>query len=213
MPAMSNIAAKQFCVSIEEPTLTLLDVMNGMLASDDCQKVASVRKRYAEKVFAVLRLAAKALRHLHSLSLVHGSVCAANCAKYDSRWKLRNVLGIERSGVDSESSTKSIGSETNDHTELAPDPTTDIWDFGMLAFEVLVGERLFFDDETRRNEVVDRERHRSIAYERLEAASVSPSGAALILSCLHPNRASRPTMADVLRSSFWKEFKRQNDSK
>jgi Protein tyrosine and serine/threonine kinase len=210
MPALSDIAAKQFCLSIEEPSLTLLDVMNGMLASDDCQTVTTVRKRYAEKVFAVLRLVAKALRHLHSLSLVHGSVCAANCAKYGSRWKLRNVLGIERSQV--ESSTKSVGSETNDNTELMPGPAADVWDFGMLAFEILVGERLFFDDEMPRIDIVDWERRKGIARERLVEASVSPSGAALILSCLHPNRTSRPTMADLLRKAFWKEFKRQNDA-
>jgi hypothetical protein len=210
MPATSEVSAKQFCISIEEPSLTLLDVMNGMLASEDCQMVAAVRKRYAEKVFAVLRLAAKALRHLHSLSLVHGSVSALNCAKYGSRWKLRNVLGIEQGGVDS--SLKSKVSGTTYNTEIHPDPMADVWDFGMLAFEILVGERLFFDKETLQDELGDWNRHRRIAHERLVQASVSPSGAALILTCLHPDRTSRPTMADLLRDAFWKEFKRPNDS-
>lgn len=182
--------------------------MNGMLASDDCQMVTAIRKRYAEKVFAVLRLVAKALRHLHSVGLVHGSVGAVSCAKYGSRWKLRNILGIERSGV--ASSAKSIGSETTGNAESMPDPTSDVWDFGMLAFEILVGERLS-GDEMHLNDV-DWDRRKTIAQQRLADASVSASGAELILSCLHPHRTSRPTMADLLRHSFWKEFKRQNDS-
>jgi hypothetical protein len=211
MPATSEAAAAQFCISIEEPSLTLKGVVDGMLASDDCHTDSAVRRRYAEKVFAVLRLVAKGLRHLHALELVHGSVDAMNCAKYGSRWKLRNVLGIKKvcQSVDFDQTNSDPELRGSDSTEILQ--TADVLAFGKLSFEILVGEPL--------HSVVDRhqllgdwDRAKLTIQHRLVQACVVPSGADLILSCLHPIQFLRPTMSDVLRNSFWKGLRRQVES-
>jgi serine/threonine protein kinase len=206
-PATTEAAAVQFCISIEEPSLSLQGVVDGMLASEDCQTDPTVRQRYAEKVFAVLRLVAKGLRHLHALALVHGSVDAMNCAKYGNRWKLRNVLGIKRIG---QSVDFDVGSDGSSSSEMLP--AADVWAFGKLSFEILVGEPLYSVVD-RQKQLDDWDRAKQTFQEILLQVRVIPSGADLILSCLNPVPSLRPTMSDVLRNAFWKSCKREVESK
>lgn len=214
MPTTTAMTAKQFCISVEQPSLTLQGVVNGMLSSDDCQSMPAVRQRYAEKVFAVLRIVAKGLRHLHSLDLVHGSVNSTTCAKYQNRWKLCNVLRIKAPGQIAEPASP-IPPElqgSNQVESSTVQPSHDIWAFGCLAFEVLVGEPLFGDDDHLRRQLLgdwDRVGKQS-SYEKLVQACVPSAGAELILSCLSPDPRIRPSMSDVLLHNFWRDFKRQS---
>jgi hypothetical protein len=216
-PATSAVAAAQFCISIEEPSLTLQSVVDGMIASEDCQTVPAVRHRYAEKVFAVLRLVAKGLRHLHALNLVHFSVDAMNCGKYGSRWKLRNAIGIKERGE----------SVDFDRCQYAPElvglngsalsdiqPPADVWAFGKLSFEILVGEPLFgVGDRNLRQLLAEWDSLKVSVHARLVQSCVTTAGSDLIISCLHPNPSARPTISDVLRDAFWQGLKRQSESR
>lgn len=195
MTTHSAASAKQFCISIEQASLTLEGVLEGLLGNDECRSMPAVRKRYAEKVFAVLRIVAKALRHLHSLGLVHGSVTLRNCAKFEDRWKLGNVLQI------CEEVDHSIG------------PPADIWAFGMLAYEVLVGETLFTNDGDVSRLELDWNRHlKQQANQTLVQSCLPMSWADMIVSCLDPDVERRPTMTEVLALPLWKDAGRRQRS-
>lgn len=228
MPASDG--AKQHCISIEQPNLTLNGVVEGMLKNEDCQTLPAVRKRYGEKVFAVLRVVAKSLRYLHSIGIVHGGVCTSSCGKYESKWKVSRVLGSCRAGdlVDERSLTicsppESVDGDYGSFKEsFKAHPSLDTWAFGKLSFEVLVGEPLFpprssnsTDDDVagKRNETLT---HISLwndynlqeVRRRLAKAFVSEAGIDLILECLSPQPERRPTMAEVLSCPFWNEIRR-----
>lgn len=178
--------AKQHCIAIEQPNLTLVGVVEGMLNNRDCQTDPEVRKRYVDKVFSVLRVIAKALRHLHSLGIVHGSVSSKNCGKYANRWKVGALLSMCMAG------------EAH-HSGVRAHPSIDVLDFGKLSYEVSVGETLKVG---RGTEEIAR---------KLRRAGVSELGVELVLACLHPVSERRPTMIDVLKHPMWKELRRQKD--
>lgn len=221
MPASGG--AVQHCLSIEQPNLTLEGVVGGMLKNEDCQTEPDVRRRYADKVFSVLRVIAKALRHLHELGVVHGGLSQRVCGKYHDKWKVGGLLGARRFGEEFSSTrvpacwppeaATDEGAEGSDFYFLAH-PSADTWAFGKLAFEVLVGESLALCAGHGASDEVDWESlDIDSVHDKLLNASVSETGADLVLHCLALHPDERPTMAEALKHPIWKELKRQYASR
>lgn len=220
-----------FMVSVEEPALSLRSVVNGMLDSDECQRNSSIRQRYAVKVFAVLRVVVRALRHLHSMGLIHGKVNAENCCKFGDRWKLRGVLGSQKAGQPFKVSRISVASppecfelvsSSRDErmatfkSDFISSYSVDTWSFGKLCYEVLVGRSLFhLDAECRFEDDQQTIMHIhnwndsdcSKVRKELRQVGVVESGTNLVASCLNPNPLNRPTMGEIMSSSLWKDLK------
>lgn len=229
--ARFNVKQELFVVSIEEPALSLRSVVKGMLDSEECQLNRSVRQRYAMKVFAVLRVVVRGLRHLHSLGLIHGKVNAENCCKYGDRWKLRGVLGSQRAGTSFKVSRFSCASppecfESIDgskrecmvsfRSDFVSSFSVDSWSFGKMCYEVLVGrplielelERRFEDDQKAMMQILNWNDSDCIQLRKeLRDVGVIESGTKLVASCLDPNPLNRPTMGEITSSKLWKDLK------
>jgi serine/threonine protein kinase len=125
--------------------------------------------KYLTKICAVLRVVAKALRHLHSQELVHGSLSLNTIGKYSgnvngstttsTHWKLASVVGAPLIGqsmplhkmgehsppeavIITQLNAKSA-SRACFQPNLAAHPSIDVWAFGKVMFEALTGETLF----------------------------------------------------------------------
>jgi serine/threonine protein kinase len=229
----SSAAQTQVCIAIERPQLTLGGVVSGMLGNEDCQTNEEVRKRYAMKVFSVLRVVCKALSSLHADGLVHGNLSVTHIGKYDSKWKVAEVLGLQRVGTmfdpdqfSPSSPPESLiprrtnsGHEVAFRTDLETNTAIDIWGFGKLAFEALVGEPLVLFDEKKEFD----DDHRAlmdilhwnefnleeVAY-KLRRSAVPEEGVNLVVACLSPTPTDRPSVEAVLNHALWKEIRRQS---
>ena len=221
---------KQFCISIERPQLTLGSVVQGMLGNHDCQTNEEIRTRYATKVFSVLRIVGKALAQLHASGLVHGNISLTHVGKYETKWKVAEVLSLQRIGETFDPDRYSPSSppeslvprhsETHQaefRTDLVTSAAIDIWAYGKLAYEGLVGEPLVmfeeaseFDDDHKAlmdilhwnefnlNEVAD----------KLRRSAVLEIGVSLIVSCLSPLPEARPSIDEIMEHPVWKELRR-----
>lgn len=222
---------KQFCISIERPQLTLGSVVQGMLGNEDCQSNEEVRMRYATKVFSVLRIVCKALSQLHTAGLVHGNLSLGHIGKYENKWKIAEVLSLQRIGeaFDPDRYSKSsppeslvprrsgTAHEVEFRLDLDAAPSFDIWGFGKVAYEALVGEPLIMFDEASEFD----DDHRALmdilhwnefnldeVAEKLRRSAVLETGVSLILSCLSPSPEERPSIDKMLEHSVWKELRR-----
>lgn len=232
---------QKYCISIERPSLTLDRVMEGMSRNDGYRQDLDLRKRYAGKVCAVLRMIAKSLRHLHASGVIHGDLSMQNCGKFDESWKLMGCLGVQRIGqnVDTAKWDKAFPPESvmigeDEHRgglydddnvpvtftrDLVAQPAADIWAFGKLAFEMLVGRPLVDVDPSKTNRKKDPvpllqvmewdEENMRTVFEDFLDASIPDSGADLFTSCLFPAADQRPkSMDEILSSPFWKEMRK-----
>lgn len=215
--------ARQYCVSVEQPDLTLAGVVEGMLNNEECQRVPEVRQRYADKIFAVLRLVAKALRYLHERGIVHGDLQLSTCCKFANKWKLSGVLKMQKVGERLSNrqwmspslppecleprNQSSQSFEEIVRPEAEARPSMDSWAFGKLAYEVLVGEQLFDfqpDNIQQNHEVWTRVLHwndRNVFEVRakLQSSGVSSAARDLIAQCLAPCPDDRPVIAEILK--------------
>jgi serine/threonine protein kinase len=227
--------AKQHCLSVERPTLTLADVVNGMMKNEDCLNIPEVRHRYMDKVFDVLRVVAKSLWHLHELGIVHGDLRLETCCKYGNRWKLSGILQMltDRKPLTKDRLSSPISPECIELSKSAGKRieveirrqaeahwAMDCWAFGALAYNVLVGDPLF--DLSKNNE------HRNKALmevlrwsgsdlekveQRLKQAGVLDYGIDLIVQCLSPHPADRPNMLEILDHPIWEELKNGDEAR
>jgi hypothetical protein len=224
---------ERYCVVIERPDLTLSGVVRGMLGNHDCQNDRSVRHRYTVKVLSVLRTIAKSLRSLHSEGFIHGGLTLENCGKYNDKWKLSGILGSQRIGekVDVSRLSSSAPPEavlpfmSDDEavhdavfrTDLVAQPSVDSWAFGKVMYEVLVGDSLI---EWNVATSVDEDRN-SLARlhqwnefnlldcrRQLELVGIIEPGIELVIQCLCPQGANRPSMDQILKHSVWSELRR-----
>jgi serine/threonine protein kinase len=230
---------QKYCISIERPSLTLDRVVDGMLRNDGYRQDPDLRRRYAGKVCTVLRMVAKSLRHIHSLGLIHGDLSMENCGKFDEAWKVMGCIGLQRIGqkVDLSRWKRSFPPESvmigedeqggiydADNVpvtftrDFVANPSADVWAFGKLAFEMLVGRSLV-DHDPSKNPRSDRvamlqvmewdEDNLKTVFESLLDASIPDSGADLFASCLFPTPAERPkSMDEILASPFWKDMRK-----
>jgi serine/threonine protein kinase len=198
-----------------------------MLANRSCQTDTAVRQRYSGKVFTVLRSIAKALFELHSQRYVHGNLTVHSCAKFDDKWKLSNLLDTKRFGeilplsVDTYAIPPEALQKTTQHGsqgqvflkhDYVASPSIDIWAFGMVAFEALVGKPLFAgigDTDNKTDSLIEILQWNDAVFEEakreLRSIGVFDSGIALIGDCLSPHEAARPQIEDILQHKFWSQ--------
>jgi serine/threonine protein kinase len=222
--------AQQYCLSIEQPSLSLAGVLTGMLKNEDCQKDLKIRMRYTVKVFLVLRLVAKSLRYIHSIGIVHGNVHPETCCKFGNEWKLASTIGMQRSGdflnptrfshaappEAIESVHRLAGKSALIRRDVVADPSMDVWGFGKLAFDVLVGESLIAlkgraieDDGVALMTVLNWDDFNlEDVRQRLGRVGIFESGTDLILHCLSTDPRDRPSMDDILDHPVWKDVGR-----
>lgn len=228
------------CIAIECPQISLERVVNAMVKKGGYQYDIELRKKYAAKICAVLRLIAKALRYLHRSGVIHGNVCLANCGKFEHSWKLLDCIGLRRIGdsIDPrrfhqsfppevlqihEDKAKVYDSDNSaisfSHVEATP--AIDIWAFGKLAYEALVGKPLIEFDPTKKtqDDVVslleilewDQECMKRV-FTCLLDSGVTESCAELVTSCLFPRPEDRPVDMDViLVDPFWKDMRQYRE--
>ncbi|KAL7470976.1 hypothetical protein ACHAXS_011265 [Conticribra weissflogii] len=222
----------KYCVSIEKAKMTLAQVVGGMPRNHEYRNNTDLLARYYGKVKSVMRQVCKALSHLHENGIVHGCVDSLHVGKFLETWKITGIIGsvaigenlrLDRLGLHSppeafiRPSPRVTGSIENEDTPLRmmlrAEPTVDVWAFGKLLYEVIVGESLFsifldHVDETTSAKFVSRwstDCLDIISNELLEAG-IGSSGVELIVSCLAPTKEDRPaTNWVVLQHPFWSD--------
>jgi serine/threonine protein kinase len=201
-----------------------------MLSNHGCQTDANVRYRYSVKVFSVLLSIAQALRQLHHQGFVHGGLSLETCGKFDDKWKLLNLLGVQKVGevLDSRRvglssppeavlvSSQNVAERSIFRDGLVAHPSLDLWAYGKVAYEALVGLPLIKMDncDDHDNESVKVLLHWNKANlldvrRQLELVGVSNAGISLVTQCLTPVADTRITIDELLRHSVWMEFRRQ----
>jgi serine/threonine protein kinase len=233
---------QQRCVSIERPQLTLDKVVAGMMKNGGYSSNRVLRLKYSAKVCSVLRLIGKALRHLHSSGVIHGNVCMETCGKFeDSSWKLLERLDVQVIGETIKPSRfrRSFPPESLELSEhhgpvydsddspvsfsrtLAAHPSFDIWSFGQVCYESLVGKPLVeFDRSPSKNvasllQVMEwDESNMQAVFSDLLETGIEESGADMITSCLFPRPEDRPSsMDEILDHSFWRDMRKHRSKK
>jgi hypothetical protein len=226
---LPNDGLRRFFVSIQQPSMTLSTIVRGMLRNTRCQTESAVRQRYSVKVFNVLRMIALSLRWLHHEGFVHGNLTLESGGKFESTWKLVDILRVQKIGELLDMNRLSIAAppeviqlsviggraqryELQDH--CVAHPSLDLWAFGKLAFEILVGKPLV---QLNQNDDFDQESWMCLGRWndsnlldvklQLEHVGVSAAGIGLIVQCLSPTAAARPSIDAVLQHSIWTEAK------
>lgn len=230
----------QYCLAIECPQSTLNRVVDGMMKKPGYYTDTDFRKKYASKMCAVLRLIAKALRHLHQSDIVHGNLCMENCGKFEHSWKLLGTMGLLRVGeiVDPLRFEKSIPPEALRTEEgegvvfdsdnplvtsrpIQASPAMDIWAFGKLAYETLVGQPLIefdpslepIEDSVSLLEILEWDQScMQRVFTSLLDSGVTESCADMVTSCLFPHPNDRPPTIDaILDDPFWKDMRQYRE--
>jgi serine/threonine protein kinase len=234
----SDDATQQYCISIERAQLTLDEVVDGMVQKGRYRHDANLQKKYAAKICYVLRSIAKALRHLHEAGAVHGNLCLQNCGRFEQSWKLRGRLGFKKIGEPFDTSRfhqsfppealkvdeqegeifDSDDAPVSFRSDMSASPAIDIWSFGKLAYEAIVGQPMInFDSSKSADEDVVSlleilewgESNMRTVFENLLESGVPESGAEMITSCLFARPEERPrSMHQILENSFWKDMRR-----
>jgi len=219
---LESYAPDKYCVAVEKECTTLAKI---------CLKIRRDKKmsrqnglnHYTEKIRQVLRRIGNGINVLHKEGVVHGSITMDACGKFEDGWKLTNLLGAQ--GFDQELSfsrfqrcaapelVKLIGGRKDSKVTLCQtilaSYALDIWAFGKLMYEALVGKPLlvFRQEDTRmlqelRNWDEDNLRH---VITEVETYGIGTVGADLISHCLCPYPEDRPeSMEEILDHPFWK---------
>lgn len=225
---------QQFCISIEQPSLTLDRVVAGMLKNDACKENSQLRQKYNIKVFAVLRTVAQSLARLHSSGVVHGNVTPEACGKFGDSWKLLGAMGFQKVGdkVDAMAFGESIPPEALEpqsggmglerqaaiRTNVKVDQAIDIWGFGKLAYDVLVGEPLVEFDARKDLQNDHRGLLKILQWSTLDLvevrrclrrSGVPDGGVDMITRCLSQDPRNRPTsLNEILHCEVWNNLHR-----
>jgi serine/threonine protein kinase len=216
---------QRYFISLESPRLSLATVVRGMLNNVGCRNDKMVRTRYSGKVFSVLRLIAMALQRLHNQGVVHGHLSLESCAKFDDKWKLANFLGAycvgevihyneETLAVPPEAlqlcRTQGSATHATFRNDFVAQASVDIWAFGKVAYEALVGQPLIptdqdekFDSESLTLLLEWNDANLFDVRLELERVGVTKAGIDLIAQCLSHDEDSRLTVDELLQHSFW----------
>jgi len=237
-------APRQSCVAIERPQLTLDKVVDGMSKNGGYDN-RDLRLKFSSKICSVLRLIGKALRHLHLSGVVHGNVCMETCGKFEDSWKILERLEVQaigkpfdptrfRHAFPPESLELSLEHEDMIYDsdsgaitfkkDMTSEISIDIWMFGAICYESLVGRPLIeFDtnNESSSDDVVallqtmewDESNMEDVFADLLDAG-INEGGADMITSCLFPRPEQRSSsMDEILENPFWKDIQRQPKGK
>lgn len=235
--------AQQRCVAIERPQLSLGKVVDGMRRSGGYHNDLELRMKYSAKVCSVLRLVGKAILHLHESGAVHCNVCMETCGKFSESWKLLGRLDVVPTGASIDASRfhhtfppealqlseqegvmhDSDNAPVSFVKTLIASPFIDIWAFGQVCFEALMGKPLVDYDRMKKpcDDVAallqimewDRSNMQAVFSDLLESG-IEDSGADMITSCLFPDPNDRPgSMQEVLNHPFWMDMKKHRSKK
>ncbi len=241
---------QQRCVAIERPRLTLKEVVEGMSNNGTYDSGnADKRMKYSAKICSVLKLIGRALRHLHEAGVVHGNVSMETCGKFeDSSWKLMERLGVQVIGKPFDparflhsfppESLEALSADNDPQEEeggtifdsdrplvsfskdFIADVSTDIWAFGKICYESLVGKPLIdFDADSSDSPSDDvvallqtsewNVSNMETVFADLLQAGIGESGADMITACLFPSPGDRPVdMDEILNNPFWQEIRK-----
>eukprot|EP00980_Cylindrotheca_fusiformis_P008855 scaffold1888_cov120-Cylindrotheca_fusiformis.AAC.25 len=231
---------QQFWMSIERPEVTLRDVADSMVRKGGYWNEPELRSKYAAKVCSVLRIVAKSLRHLHLSGVIHGDMNLSSVGKFDRTWKLLGRLGLQDldhafdmsrfqqsfppealHSVDQNSATCDSDAPVRFKDSIVTSPAIDIWAFGKLAYEAIMGKPLVEFGSKKPSEDMaalldvmewDESNMKDVFTELLEAGGIGESGAELFTSCLFPRPEDRPaSMELVLSHEFWHENHRKRE--
>lgn len=226
---LESSSKPQFCISIDQPELTLSDIIFNMDRSkylDDHERLT----RYINKLRKVFKMIGEGINHLHSQGVVHGHINTNTCGKFDDGWKLLDLIGSNTIGsylstnrTSQSSPPEAVISEGKNMTSfrlsdhIVANISLDIWAFGKLMYEVLVGKQLIEIDSHKMVETDDlflgtlknwNEDDLSNVVTEIETAGVGTLAADLISHCLCPFPEHRPKdMKDVLTHPYWNELK------
>lgn len=208
-------------LAVDKPSMTLADIVYGMTNSEKCQEDTETRQRYNLKVWAIFRSVAKGLRRLHSAGLVHGHLRPEVCGKHgeDERWKLGGILSLQLVGELAVAEDRplppeavepvaqhgnSSGEQAVLRNDFAVTSSTDVWAFGKLCYEVLIGQPLVGELATLLHwsefDIQD-------VLHELEQVGVSTSGKNLISACLSVDPSTRPSMEEIVQDPLWAELR------
>jgi len=171
----------------------------------------------------------ESIEFLHDHDVIHGHLMLEFCGKFDDGWKLIDIAGAHNIGesmplnhtnasAPPESVTFGNGHSRGRGTpafreRITASPSLDIWAFGKLMYEVLIGENILpidpnqsvgsderylyllgnWNEESLKNIVAD-----------VEASGEGALIADLISHCLCPQPDDRPkSMQDVLSHAYW----------
>lgn len=235
--------AHKLCVAIVRPQMTLDKVVESMQRNGGYKNDFGMRMKYSAKVCSVLRLIGKALQHLHESGTVHCNLCTETCGKFEDGWKLLERLGVVMAGdpLDPSRFRRTFPPESlqlaeqqgamydSDHAPisfvetLTARPSIDIWAFGQVCYESLMGRPLVeYDRMKSPSEDVaallqimewDQSNMQHVFSDLLESG-IEESGADMITSCLFPNPVDRPaSMQEVLDHPFWMDMKKHRSKK
>ena len=199
--------------------------MAGMLKNKACQENSDLRRQYVLKMVSVLGVVAKALQRLHSVGVIHGNLTPEACGKFGDRWKLLKVFGFQKVGrlFDAKSCGESVPPEALEpdnnviavdrrlvyRSKVAADPSIDMWGFGKLSHDVLVGHPLTDVDPINEcQNVLLRIQHWGTLEQvqvrcRLRKIGVPDAFVNLITKCLSQDPSHRPSIDEVLQSGHW----------
>lgn len=232
---------RQHWISVEQPEVTLRDVADSMVRKGGYWNQPDLRRKYASKVCSVLKIIAKSLHHLHSNGLLHGDLSLGSCGKFEQSWKVLGRMDFQEIGdpFDTTRFQNSFPPESlqmdnrnsnyydsdvvhaSFKTSIVSDPSIDIWAFGKLAYETIMGRPLVdfetkkpSDDPVALLEIMDWDERslKKIFTDLLESGGIAESGAELFTSCLFARPQDRPkSMDEILSHPFWKENQKRRE--
>ena len=177
----------------------------------------------------VLFQIAKGIEHLHNQGVVHGRICLDACGKFEKGWKLTDLIGVQFIGhklplsrysncappeavqvLDNSAQCDNFCSRHTLCETMTATESLDIWAFGSLMYEALVGKPIFETLELKDTQTIlklgtwDDDNLRYIIA-KVETCGIGTIGADLISHCLCPHPEDRPkSMGDIIGHPFWK---------
>lgn len=207
----------KYCVSVNTSKMSLARVVAGMPKDHKYRSDMNLLSRYFGKAKSILHLIAEALGELHNAGIAHGNIDSHHIGKFGEDWKVTGILGSAVNGERFASARLGLHSPPETFQSCSPllsaDPTVDVWSFGKLMYEVLVGESIFkpFSEEEDTHllsKLVSgwNDNHLAIIATQLFDARIGAVGIDLISRCLRPVKKERPrSMQVVLQHPFWND--------
>jgi len=233
--ALESHIPNQYCIAVERHDLNLSKIVTKIERDKRRSYPNRATNQYVEKIQSVLYKIANGVHYLHQQSVVHGRITLDACGKFEEEWKLMDLIGIQFVGhelpllrfhqcappeavqvVDTGGRPGSTNQFALCETVLAS-CSLDIWAFGKLMYEVLVGKPLFesdFEDTRMVRELGcwDEDNLREVINE-VEVSGIGTIGADLISHCLCPLPEDRPkSMEEILGHPYWKTASRSRNS-